>query len=112
MSSCACNRGRGPAVDTPRRLGHDRRRPVRLSCIAGHRRFSFFCLDLMEIVFLIALIVLNGLFAMSEIALVTARRARLARLAERSEEHTSELQSRENLVCRLLLEKKKLVIRS
>src|SRR5690606_40163138 len=28
-------------------------------------------------------------------------------LAERSEEHTSELQSRENLVCRLLLEKKK-----
>src|SRR5690606_40772740 len=27
-------------------------------------------------------------------------------LQERSEEHTSELQSRENLVCRLLLEKK------
>src|SRR5690606_40444531 len=27
--------------------------------------------------------------------------------ARRSEEHTSELQSRENLVCRLLLEKKK-----
>ena len=36
----------------------------------------------MEILFLIALIVLNGLFAMSEIALVTARRPRLARLAE------------------------------
>src|SRR5436309_4233248 len=29
------------------------------------------------------------------------------RAATRSEEHTSELQSRENLVCRLLLEKKK-----
>src|SRR5690606_13146563 len=29
------------------------------------------------------------------------------RVLERSEEHTSELQSRENLVCRLLLEKKK-----
>src|SRR5690606_40822881 len=29
------------------------------------------------------------------------------RNATRSEEHTSELQSRENLVCRLLLEKKK-----
>src|SRR5215475_15815767 len=29
------------------------------------------------------------------------------RLLDRSEEHTSELQSRENLVCRLLLEKKK-----
>src|SRR5690606_41642962 len=28
------------------------------------------------------------------------------RVAARSEEHTSELQSRENLVCRLLLEKK------
>src|SRR5690606_39789565 len=28
-------------------------------------------------------------------------------ISERSEEHTSELQSRENLVCRLLLEKKK-----
>src|SRR5436309_12091117 len=28
-------------------------------------------------------------------------------LATRSEDHTSELQSRENLVCRLLLEKKK-----
>lgn len=36
----------------------------------------------MEIVFLIALILINGVFAMSEIALVTARRARLARLAE------------------------------
>src|SRR5690606_40055588 len=33
-------------------------------------------------------------------------RARRSRRAVRSEEHTSELQSRENLVCRLLLEKK------
>src|SRR5690606_41284854 len=32
---------------------------------------------------------------------------RLVDLKARSEEHTSELQSRENLVCRLLLEKKK-----
>src|SRR5690606_41602065 len=32
---------------------------------------------------------------------------RLHHPLERSEEHTSELQSRENLVCRLLLEKKK-----
>src|SRR5436309_11377157 len=31
------------------------------------------------------------------------------RSATRSEEHTSELQSRENLVCRLLLEKKNLI---
>src|SRR6266511_4561759 len=33
---------------------------------------------------------------------------RQRRLAGRSEEHTSELQSRENLVCRLLLEKNKI----
>src|SRR5690606_40238173 len=32
---------------------------------------------------------------------------KLATLIQRSEEHTSEPQSRENLVCRLLLEKKK-----
>src|SRR5436309_12500829 len=32
---------------------------------------------------------------------------RLTKIRARSEEHTSELQSRENLVCRLLLEKKK-----
>src|SRR5436309_6102769 len=37
------------------------------------------------------------------IALLEGSRA----MASRSEEHTSELQSRENLVCRLLLEKKK-----
>src|SRR3712207_7911907 len=34
--------------------------------------------------------------------------ARLAGVSIRSEEHTSELQSRQYLVCRLLLEKKKL----
>src|SRR5690606_38787001 len=38
--------------------------------------------------------------------LLTAGEA-LVHVALRSEEHTSELQSRENLVCRLLLEKKK-----
>src|SRR3712207_8044379 len=35
------------------------------------------------------------------------RRPRPIRMAARSEEHTSELQSRQYLVCRLLLEKKK-----
>src|SRR5436309_9338260 len=35
------------------------------------------------------------------------RGATAPRCGSRSEEHTSELQSRENLVCRLLLEKKK-----
>src|SRR5690606_41669744 len=38
---------------------------------------------------------------------VRMRAARALRWWSRSEEHTSELQSRENLVCRLLLEKKK-----
>src|SRR5690606_41331657 len=39
--------------------------------------------------------------------LIEAAAGRKAVVEERSEEHTSELQSRENLVCRLLLEKKK-----
>src|SRR5258708_11805262 len=38
---------------------------------------------------------------------VRSKLLRLARLRERSEEHTSELQSPDHLVCRLLLEKKK-----
>src|SRR5207302_10532734 len=42
-----------------------------------------------------------------EIAAYQRRRRKNRSGAERSEEHTSELQSRENLVCRLLLEKKK-----
>src|SRR5438105_12945887 len=37
----------------------------------------------------------------------TDPRVPIARIAPRSEEHTSELQSRVDLVCRLLLEKKK-----
>src|SRR5207302_5522655 len=38
---------------------------------------------------------------------LAARSVQPRRVYLRSEEHTSELQSRENLVCRLLLEKKK-----
>src|SRR5690606_40104295 len=40
-------------------------------------------------------------------AKITASSYRPICIKRRSEEHTSELQSRENLVCRLLLEKKK-----
>src|SRR3712207_7830802 len=36
--------------------------------------------------------------------------SRASRAASRSEEHTSELQSRQYLVCRLLLEKKKKIL--
>src|SRR5438552_13822036 len=44
----------------------------------------------------------------SEIA--TPRKARVLRLRPRSEEHTSELQSPDHLVCRLLLVKKKHIV--
>src|SRR5690606_40941763 len=44
---------------------------------------------------------LLGIIHMTGVVMLATVRAR------RSEEHTSELQSRENLVCRLLLEKKK-----
>src|SRR5690606_40613099 len=47
------------------------------------------------------------LFALLITFLVTALVYRGINESRRSEEHTSELQSRENLVCRLLLEKKK-----
>src|SRR3989442_10676635 len=60
---------------------------------------------------------ISGRCACARAAPETAGRGRLARSLrresrrkERSEEHTSELQSRPHLVCRLLLEKKKKVI--
>src|SRR3712207_9125282 len=43
---------------------------------------------------------------------VTHRRRRIPHRRTRSEEHTSELQSRQYLVCRLLLEKKKKLTRT
>src|SRR3712207_8562801 len=43
----------------------------------------------------------------TRVARALLRNAVPARAARRSEEHTSELQSRQYLVCRLLLEKKK-----
>src|SRR2546427_9409752 len=49
----------------------------------------------------------SGTEPLSEhLGLCAARHRRLV-IATRSEEHTSELQSQSNLVCRLLLEKKK-----
>src|SRR5438132_8199999 len=42
-----------------------------------------------------------------QIAVLARREMKSERLARRSEEHTSELQSHSDLVCRLLLEKKK-----
>src|SRR5690606_13537104 len=50
-------------------------------------------------------VMLKSIYTRGEVSgqLIAATRSEL----DRSEEHTSELQSRENLVCRLLLEKKK-----
>src|SRR2546427_9293593 len=42
-----------------------------------------------------------------DVLLVGRDKGATARLVRRSEEHTSELQSQSNIVCRLLLEKKK-----
>src|SRR5258706_8805079 len=47
-----------------------------------------------------------------DVALNKAREMNLVSLVERSEEHTSELQSLTNIVCRLLLEKKKTKLNS
>ena len=46
-------------------------------------------------------------FALDEVAIVDVQMRHAAGALGRSEEHTSELQSRRNLVCRLLLSKKK-----
>src|SRR3712207_7996084 len=51
---------------------------------------------------------IGPVFDTSETPAETPRRA-IAEEAVRSEEHTSELQSRQYLVCRLLLEKKKMI---
>src|SRR5688572_31849349 len=48
----------------------------------------------------------DGGRAMTEVSIAGLKKTGLAGLI-RSEEHTSELQSQSNLVCRLLLEKKK-----
>src|SRR5207302_9735705 len=48
-----------------------------------------------------------GVRARVRLARLRSHEQRASERGARSEEHTSELQSRENLVCRLLLEKKK-----
>src|SRR5690606_40561346 len=54
---------------------------------------------------IVVIVLINGGFAFAQE--YRADRAAVEEHDHRSEEHTSELQSRENLVCRLLLEKKK-----
>src|SRR5690606_41124961 len=62
----------------------------------------------------LAMVASNRAATMQELERLAGEARALAGAApetERSEEHTSELQSRENLVCRLLLEKKKIDLR-
>src|SRR2546429_5134341 len=54
--------------------------------------------------------VLAILVPLVQLALVALLLVAIVKLARRSEEHTSELQSRLHLVCRLLLEKKKKIV--
>src|SRR5690606_41641537 len=64
--------------------------------------------DLYALVAGLALPTVRSALMIVVVALARASRRRLPwGQSLRSEEHTSELQSRENLVCRLLLEKKK-----
>src|SRR5690606_40523583 len=65
--------------------------------LTGHREWTW------------VLVVAAGLTALGTWDLLQTRHT-LRRNYPRSEEYTSELQSRENLVCRLLLEKKKKII--
>src|SRR3712207_8471873 len=55
--------------------------------------------------------IIIGVYVVSRIVRTAARSQPLL-MPVRSEEHTSELQSRQYLVCRLLLEKKKTIYRS
>src|SRR5690606_28790946 len=62
-----------PPIDRP---------PARSRSEPAGRRAILPGRSLVDLAFVVALILLNGLFAMSEIALVTARRTRLEKLAE------------------------------
>src|SRR2546427_8811774 len=56
----------------------------------------------------LALVTVLGALSFAGLGMLVASRARtIEAVSGRSEEHTSELQSQSNLVCRLLLEKKK-----
>src|SRR2546421_5607503 len=72
-------------------------------------RYALGCLRLYMFMPLTELLALGSSKA-SELAEAIAERR--ARSSVRSEEHTSELQSRSDLVCRLLLEKKKIGAKS
>src|SRR5690606_39871695 len=53
------------------------------------------------------IMLLRSKVEISSVSVLPCSSSSQSSISKRSEEHTSELQSRENLVCRLLLEKKK-----
>src|SRR2546429_6073137 len=75
-----------------------------LNAVLGH--VAFYCED-NGLPPLLYLSLENGLENLEKVSLLTP--PKLTKIVSRSEEHTSELQSRLHLVCRLLLEKKKRV---
>src|SRR5690606_40037730 len=81
-------------------------------CERGIRTFEPYTRNTLDLAAIPSLQTLSHLPVISDPSHGTGRRELVepmakASVAARSEEHTSELQSRENLVCRLLLEKKK-----
>src|SRR5207302_2384642 len=97
--------GDGPMGPTYLRLGKPVIAAIEGYCVAGGMELALWC-DLRVAATNAVLGIFNRRFG---VPLVDGGTVRLARIVGqgRSEEHTSELQSRENLVCRLLLEKKK-----
>src|SRR5688572_32559093 len=82
------------------------RRPPRSTLFPYTTLFRSGCDRLVAVGFGVRAVFPRFAFAAMRLARL-GRRACRARFALRSEEHTSELQSQSNLVCRLLLEKKK-----
>src|SRR2546430_5024812 len=72
---------------------------------APARQWTLLLQDREEQVFLVLTLLIGALVGAIVVAFILLTERFGARL--RSEEHTSELQSQSNLVCRLLLEKKK-----
>src|SRR5690606_40377049 len=67
----------------------------------------FYSLVFSSHLLLVDQVLLVPLVPMVDVFCESCKRSPFMLIFYRSEEHTSELQSRENLVCRLLLEKKK-----
>src|SRR5206468_12395622 len=102
---------RHPSVHLPRLFFFTAAPPPYISTLSLHDALPICLPDAKHIVGKVAVAVApsnpNTVYAPEVPAVIAAVQRRVAVLHERSEEHTSELQSRSDLVCRLLLEKKK-----